>query len=239
MGSLITQASRLVAVSNFSATNIARFTGLLPEKLTVIFPGVPSKAFSAGQVDSHRSGRTIAFLGRLVPEKGAALAIEALRLIPADVRLSIIGDGVERPRLEALAQARGLTGRVTFFGEVDDAKRAYLLAQCDILVVPSQHEELFGMVAVEGALSGLPVVATAIGGLPEIVEHGHTGYLFPKGDIAALASHLATLAADPILSARLGSNGRRKALALYGAERTCDLYEDLYKASLADYASDR
>ena len=84
------------------------------------------------------------------------------------------------------------------------------------------------MVAVEGALLGLPVIASATGGLQEIVEPGRTGFLFLPGDAGALAGHRRTLLADPALSRRMGAAGRAKALSHYTIAHTADRYEQLY-----------
>jgi glycosyltransferase involved in cell wall biosynthesis len=121
---------------------------------------------------------------------------------------------------------------VRFAGQVDDTERRRLLSESFVVVVPSLHEELFGMVAVEGALSGLPVIASAIGGLQEIVEHGRTGFLFPAGNAGALARHLRTLIADPAASRRMGTAGRAKALLHYTIEHTADSYEHIYASAI-------
>jgi glycosyltransferase involved in cell wall biosynthesis len=101
------------------------------------------------------------------------------------------------------------------------------------MVVPSLHHELFGMVAVEGALAGLPVIASATGGLQEIVEPGRTGFLAPAGDAPALARYLRILLADPALARRMGEAGRANALLRYTIEATTDRYERLYADCLA------
>lgn len=233
---LLDTADPVVAVSGPAAQNIARWTGWPVQRIRIVPPGIPADDFVAARATAPPS---IVFLGRLVPEKGADVAIRALARLGSDPRLVLIGDGPERPALEALAQQLGLASRVHFCGAVDDAERARLLSRGFALLVPSLHEELFGMVAVEGALSGLPVIASATGGLAEIVDDGATGFLVGKGDDEAMAARLASLLADQARARTMGQAGRDKALRLYTIERTVAAYEALYRESIGRHAQAR
>lgn len=232
-GALIAEASALVAVSNTAAANAAHFTDLPRDRIEVVYPGVPAAEFTAARAPAP-GAPLIGFLGRLAEEKGVQVILQALSVLGGEARLRVIGDGPFRPRLEQLAQDFGVADRVEFAGEVDDAQRLRLMAECRALVVPSLHIELFGMVAVEGGLAGLPVIASAIGGLQEIVVPGETGFLFAAGDTEALAGHLRTITEDAALAARLGAAGRQRALANYTVETTVDRYEALYEAAVAE-----
>lgn len=221
---IIRQAARIVAVSRAAAANLSKFIG--NTKIHVITPGIPFDEFAPGRGFKESETPMIIFLGRLVPEKGADLAIEAVAGLNGAVRLCIIGDGPQRKALEDMVRDRGLTGLVSFVGQVDDLTRRRLLAEGFAMVIPSRHEELFGMVAVEGALSGLPIVAAAVGGLVEVVA-SH-GLLCPPGDATAMAEALNKLVMDRGLAARLGQAGRTHALANHSVDGMVDAYENLY-----------
>jgi glycosyltransferase involved in cell wall biosynthesis len=230
--SLLKHAARLVAVSEAAAANIAKYTDKMLTEIDVIAPGIPVDEFTVFQAATVAPIPTIAFVGRLVPEKGVETAIAAVALLGGAAKLRVIGEGMERPRLQALVRNLGLESVVFFEGTVNDGDRRRMLSESFAMVVPSLHEELFGMVAVEGALSGLPVIASATGGLKEIVEPGLTGFLTPPGDAPALAHHLRILLADPVVARRMGQAGRAKALAYYTVERTGERYERLYAECL-------
>lgn len=142
--------------------------------------------------------RDLAFLGRLVSDKGAILLLEALALLRArgiTPSLSIIGSGPEEPALRARCAALGLEGQVRFEGVVRGERLVELLNQSRIMAIPSLWEEPFGVVALEGIACGCVVVAARAGGLSEAM--GPCGVTFPKGDASALADRLAELLSDP------------------------------------------
>lgn len=160
----------------------------------------------------------IGVAARLVRQKGIDVLLEAL----ADAetrpawRLEIAGDGSERRALEKQAVRLGISDRIDFHGHVDDMPAFY--ARLDVLVVPSRYEG-FGFVAVEGALAGLPVVASRVSSLPEVVVDGATGRLVPPEDPSALAAAIAAVADDPDLAGRYGRAGRERAQGAFAPER--------------------
>ncbi|MDP3660639.1 glycosyltransferase family 4 protein [Phenylobacterium sp.] len=226
-GDLVSRAQALVAVSKAAALNAAHHTGLPVERIQVIYPGVPADEFTLPPAPASEPP-VFGYLGRLAEEKGVALLLQALALMGGEARLLVIGDGPDRPRLEALACELGVAQRVTFAGQVSDAERQQLMSTLRALAVPSQHEELFGMVAVEGALAQLPVVATAIGGLQEIVRPGETGFLAQRGSVEDFSKYFNTLSDDPALARRMGEAGHARALARYTIETTVERYAALY-----------
>jgi glycosyltransferase involved in cell wall biosynthesis len=142
--------------------------------------------------------KNIAYVGRLVSEKGVPVLLDAIRrlhgrkLTPS---VTIVGDGPDRLELERSVQANGLTTQVTFVGSKPPAEVAQILNEHEILVVPSQYNEPFGIVALEGAACGCVVVGTSGGGLPEAI--GPCGETFPNGDATALANVLERLLKHP------------------------------------------
>jgi glycosyltransferase involved in cell wall biosynthesis len=154
--------------------------------------GVPREAF------------LVLTMGRLHPNKGFDVLIEAAALLP-EVVVAIAGEGEERDTLAALAQRRGVAGRVRFLGWRDD--QAGLLAACDLFVCPSRHEPL-GNVVLEAWSAARPVVAAASVGPSELIEHGVTGLLVPVDDARALADAIAALRDERLRARELAEAGR-------------------------------
>lgn len=144
-------------------------------------------------------------------------------------RLLMIGDGPGSPRAHELARELGVLGRISFLGNVNCV--APLLAIADAFLLPSS-EESFGLSALEAMASGTPVVASRVGGLPEVVVDGETGYLVTPEDEDGMAAALARIVADPGLGLRLGLCGRRRAVEAFGAERWVGAYEAYYRRVL-------
>ena len=150
----------------------------------------------------------IGSVGRLVELKNHRALIDVLAELAAEhaqLRLVLVGDGVLRQQLEQHARQRGVQSRVVFAGEQADV--ASLLAAFDVFALPSTTEGL-SVALLEAAASGLPIVATSVGGNPEIIEHGRTGLLVTARDDAALAGALRTVLGDPSLGAALGVAAR-------------------------------
>jgi glycosyltransferase involved in cell wall biosynthesis len=146
-------------------------------------------------------------VSRLAPEKGVDVAIEACRI--AGLELVIAGDGPERPRLTQLAAAgadAGAVGRVRFVGHVADAQLAELRESASVAVVPSRSAETFGLAAAEAMAAGLPVAATRVGALPELVP---ADWLAPAGDALSLAAVISRLHAYRPASARAIARARQ------------------------------
>jgi glycosyltransferase involved in cell wall biosynthesis len=172
-------------------------------------------------------------VGRLITQKGHADLLRAWSLLGDGRRnavLVVLGEGSERPALEALAAALGLTGSIRFAGFREDA--ASLLPALDLLAHPSLFEGLPNAV-LEAMAAGLPVVATAIPGNDELIRDGETGLLVPPGDPPALARALGRLLGDPALRAALGDRARARILAERGLEPMLVRYERAFLAAIA------
>jgi glycosyltransferase involved in cell wall biosynthesis len=156
--------------------------------------------------------------------KGFRLVIEVARTLP-EVRFVIAGDGPDQGVLAR--QAEGL-GNVEFTGFVDEQRVRALLRGSLAVVVPSEWPEPFGMVVLEAWREGRAVIVTNRGALPEIVDHGRTGITIEAGDVAAAASAISELKADPAKAARLGAAGRREVETTYSLSRHLDRLEATY-----------
>jgi glycosyltransferase involved in cell wall biosynthesis len=177
--------------------------------------------------------RVIGSVGRLdEPVKGYAVLLEALEILtqsmPA-VTCLICGDGPARLQLEKTARERNLSARVRFLGERQDVPR--LLQSLDLYVQPSLLEG-FGLSALEAMATGLPVVATRTGGLPEVVRDGVTGDLVPPGDALLLSRCMAALLEDPVRSAAYGREGEARARRDFPLQRMVRGWSDLYRELL-------
>ena len=169
-------------------------------------------------------GFTVISVGVLDPRKAHDLTIAALPMLP-DVKLLIAGIGPERKKLEALAASLGVTDRVKFLGPRSDIPR--LMQAMDVLVVNS-HQEPFALTVLEGLASGVAVLATAVGGTPEMIAHGKNGALVSPRENAALAESLITLLHEPELRARLGRDARQSAEAHFSTNRFLREIESFY-----------
>ena len=234
-GTLLAMADRVIAVSEASAANVVERSRIARAAIDVIYPGVPPEQFAPADAAEPPFDRTFVFLGRLVGEKGVGPLIEAVRTVPS-ASLIIIGDGPEGAKLKAMTEAARLADRVTFAGAVDDETRRHLLSRGLAIVVPSLHQELFGMVAVEAALAGRPAIVSGAGGLAEAVVDNVTGLHVAPGDTGALARAMQLLISDAALASRLGRAARERALRRFTVDVMVDRYERLYRRCLDQIA---
>ncbi|MGB0679614.1 MAG: glycosyltransferase [Polyangiales bacterium] len=213
--------------------------GVPEEKLRVHKLGIDIDDFQPA-APRARATRLIA-VGRFVEKKGFEYVIRAFAphaKAHPQLRLALIGDGPRRARLQAWVERLGLGAQVDFLGVLPAAQVREQLRQSDILLAPSViakdgDRDSGLLVAKEASAAGLPVLATVHGGLPEIVEHGVTGFLAPERDVGTLSAHLATLLADDALRQRMGAAARAKMLREYNADDVRDRLEAHYDDALA------
>lgn len=238
-------ADRVICVSQAVAEYAVAAIGLPPDQLAVIPNGVPLEDFeplppreqARAALDLPAAGPLIGTASRAHPVKGLDVLLEAFSSLSQDfpaARLAIAGDGPQLPALERRAARLGCERRVTFLGRRQDVP--LFLAALDAFALPSFHEGLPNA-ALEAMAAGLPVVASRVGGMPEAVEDGVTGFLVPPGDPRALAGALGRLLADPALARRLGEAARQRVARLYPLSRTVQETERLYEALLAGRSS--
>ena len=167
-------------------------------------------------------------VAQLVDWKGVDVVLRALTRLSSRIVAWIVGDGPEATRLRDLCRSLGLEARVRFFGYQVDVSRFMQAADC--LVCPTVWAEAAGLVILEGLACRLPVIGSAVGGIPEFVEEGRTGFLFPPGDDAQLADRICRLANDPEACNRMGLEGRAVAVERFSPEQRLADYLDLYRA---------
>jgi len=148
--------------------------------------------------------------------------------IPA--KLLLVGDGPERPSIEQQVAALALTPDVHFLGEQDQLEPLFFCA--DLFLLPSEQES-FGLTALEAMNCGVPVIASDVGGLPEVVIDGETGYLYPLGDVEDMAARAVSILADPAAFSRFRAAARARAISHFDAARVIPQYEAFYESLLS------
>lgn len=166
------------------------------------------------------------------PVKRASDVIDVFRKVRAKrpVRLLMVGDGPDRPQAEYLAETHGVSRDVSFVGKWTDTEQ--LLSVADILILPSELES-FGLVALEAMASEVPVIATNVGGVPEVVDHGRDGFLLEVGDTDSMAEAALELLSDPDRRAQMGRHARQHAKDAFCHEGVVEQYVQLYERTLA------
>ena len=235
----IRRADAIVAVSQAVADQVVRL-GADRHHIHVIPNGVAVGPLpdSSGRVSNRQSlglppdAFVIVGAGRLSPEKGFDVLISALPRVVADVPivlLVLVGDGPARIELDARVFRSGLTPAVRLVGRVADVEP--WLRAADVVVVPSRSEGQ-GLVALEAMAVGAPVVASRVGGLPEVVDDCITGLLVPPEDPDALATAISRLAHDPVLRSRLGQAGYTRVCERFAVGIMLDRVGSLYRANV-------
>jgi glycosyltransferase involved in cell wall biosynthesis len=201
-------------------------------------PRLPSGAVRAS-LGVPPSAPVVLSIGRHVPEKGYRHLVDAAALVERarpGVHWVLVGDGELRGELEAQARRLGLASRVHFTGWRDDVTD--VLALADVFVLPSESEG-FGRVLVEAMAMGRAIVATAVGGVPDVVVAGETGVLVRPADPAPLADAVRALLDDPARAARLGAAGRARAESTFSLGAHVDAVERVYDEMLGRAALER
>jgi glycosyltransferase involved in cell wall biosynthesis len=224
---LARRTARIVAITKALARFQVERVGLPAEKVEVIHYGLgePPAAWGANPADDlPATARVVLAVCRLEPQKGLDVAVRALpeiRTRQPDAVLVVLGEGPQREQLERLA--RKLDVPVFLPGRVPDV--AAWLGRADLLVHPARWEG-FGLALLEAMLASLPVVATRVSSIPEIVVDGETGLLVPAEDVAALAAAVSRVLDDP---GELGAHGLRRARTEFSVARMADRTLDVYR----------
>jgi glycosyltransferase involved in cell wall biosynthesis len=216
-------ALKVVAASNAIKKYLIEREGVDPEKIEVIYNGVEIEKFIKTNRD-YSKVRTIGSIGRLTRQKGFDYLIEAAANI-SEIKTSIAGVGEEGASLLKEVKKFGLEERIRLVGQQKDV--AGFLSSLDIFVLPSRYEG-FGIVILEAGLSGLPVIASRVDGIKEIIADGVDGILFAPGDVKELTLKLEKMLADQSERARLGKNLQEKVKEKFDIRKIIKQYEELY-----------
>jgi glycogen(starch) synthase len=227
---LVAEADRIITCSAFMRAEVQHVFGLPASSVEAIPNQVDLAGFRTAVSNGPATTPTLLYAGRLEYEKGVQILLRAVQLLARrlpSVRLRVVGRGTYDVELERLAGRLGLTGRVRFDGWVEAGRLRELYAATEVVVIPSLYEP-FGLVALEAMASGIPVVASDTGGLPELIEAEESGILVPPGDHVALAHALARVLSDGELARRLGRAGRAAVAGrdswAGAASRTAEVY---------------
>jgi glycosyltransferase involved in cell wall biosynthesis len=210
--------------------SLRRFTvervGVPADKVETIHYGMDALPDAWGENppdDVPAGARVVLAVARLTEQKGIDVAVRALPLLPDDTVLVVLGEGPEREKLGRLARDLGVDSRLFLPGRVPDV--AAWLNRASVLAHPARWEG-FGLGVLEGMLAGLPVVASNVSSLPELVVDGATGVLVPADDAQALAAGIERALADP----SLGAAGRQRAASEFSVARMADRFVSLYRS---------
>lgn len=230
---------RILCCSEAVARHARDVLGLPPDLLLTIPNGIdpppPGDRHGALAALGGPGGPIVGCIGSLNPHKGQAVLLRAIgHLAPAipSGTLVLVGDGAERPVLERLAREIDRGWKVIFAGTRADARR--LLPAFDVVAVPSVEREGCGLAALEAMDAARPVVASRLGGLPEVVEDGVSGILFEPGDPASLAAAIRRVLERPDGGRPLGAAGRLRVEALFRADRMARRVESVYEEALCE-----
>ncbi len=232
----IDQSDAVTAVSRYLRDETYRQFSLKKE-IEVVYNFVDPQrhhAHAAPRLPGFTSGRpvTLIHISNFRPLKrlGDVVRIFARVRERLDARLVLVGDGPEYSRTRELVESLGLESVVHYVGVVDDV--APVLKAADVLLLPSETES-FGLVALEAMASGVPVVASDVGGLPEVVVHGKTGFLAPVGDVDAMAGYCVRLLEDAATLKRFARAAKKRA-ADFDYRTIVPQYEAIYEKVLAE-----
>ncbi len=240
---------RIIACSRYMADQIKYAYALSEDKIDVIPNGVYTKEFksvdtqSTVDLDFRRTFATdqekiVLFVGRMVPEKGVNVLVGSIQQVLASMpnaKFIFVGDGYYRAQYMRIAHGLGVAHKCYFTGFLeDDSDVRKLFTLADICVFPSFYEP-FGIVALEAMAAGTPVIVSDIGGLSEIIDHGHTGLKVPVNNSNALARAIISLLSDPGLSSSLCKNALEIVGKIYHWQRIAEQTTQLYQRVLNEY----
>jgi glycosyltransferase involved in cell wall biosynthesis len=228
------RVDRYIAVSNAIARQLSEDFHVPTTKIEVIHNSIPAERFNRScnpalrkELSRETAWPVVLTVARLDEQKGHKFLLQAVSQLPEAI-FALVGEGPERASLEAQADRLGISDQVLFLGFRQDVPD--LLACCDLFVLPSVYEGL-PLSVLEAMAAGKPVVATAVGGTPEAVVDGETGFLVPPGDPQALAISIQTALENSKLLNKLGEEGKKRAQKEFSVEimsqTVIQVYEEL------------
>jgi glycosyltransferase involved in cell wall biosynthesis len=237
---LLEKRDRVVGVGRAVRDALIANEGIPPPRVAVLYNGVDLQPFAAaadrdaarremGLGPEHLVLIQVARLDYLKDHLTAVRTLERVLARRPEARLVLVGEGPEREPIEREVRRRGLTGHVRLLGLRKDVAR--LVPAADLFLLTSLSEGI-PLTLIEAMAAGLPVVATDVGGVSEVVADGRTGALAPARDDARLAEHCLRLAADPVLRAAMGRRGRERAAERFAEPQMHAGYRQLYEEML-------
>jgi glycosyltransferase involved in cell wall biosynthesis len=226
-----------VGVSKYVADHIVS-NGIGTGRVRTVYNGVDLERFSPAQTkESYREKlgirdekvKVATYVGQLIPEKGLDTLLEAATAICGrreDFLFLIAGDGILKERLIRSIRERGLDSKIRYLGQRSDAEDIYRAS--DVCICPSVWNEAFGLVLAEAMACGVPCVASRVGGIPEVVEDGKSGYLVPPSDPAALARAIEAFLDDDQMRISFSRRARQRAIEKFDLQDMVKHYIDLY-----------
>ncbi|MDX6388072.1 MAG: hypothetical protein QOD85_1874, partial [Gaiellaceae bacterium] len=244
---LATRTTALIAVSPQVRDDLVALGVAPKERFVVIRLGIEldervAAESTNGRADNRRylgipgDRFAVGWIGRMTAVKRTddiLVAFKRLRDSGVDAVLCLVGDGPDRPELERRAHELGVIRDTVFLGYQEDVAPFY--SAFDALILPSSNEGT-PVSAIEALAAGRPVVATRVGGVPDVVRDGEDGFLVEAGDTDELADRLEQLARDPALRERMGKQGRERVLPRYAVDRLVEDVDELYRSLLSEAA---
>ena len=227
---LLRRADRFLVLNSESIQELQEL-GLDKRQMASIVNGVDTTYFAPNEqkvtapIEVKQASGKAVFVGRLTTQKGVDLLLRAWAQLVEPRQLILVGEGAERSSLEALGSELDLDN-VTFTGSTNDV-RSYL-QQADLFVLPSRSEGIPNAL-LEAMACGLPVVASAVGGIPDVVQDGESGLLVPPDDVPALAGAIGRLLADSDLRRQMGQKARQRVESDYSLQSTTNRHLELYR----------
>lgn len=219
------RATRVVAVSEALREYVMKTDRVPSDRIVTIPNGIDTKKFRPGE-KKDEDVFTIVAVGRLVPEKAYDVLLRAVATLRGfNWQLQICGDGPERTRLKKLGKELRVSRQIKFLGAINNIPG--VLRTADVFVHPSQTEG-HGRAILEGMATGLPVIATSVGGTPEAITDGETGLLVPPDDPGMLAAAIRRIQSDRALAHGLGERARAAVIEKFSVERMRAFYKKLY-----------
>jgi glycogen synthase len=237
----VERADRVIAVSAQMRADILANFRVEPERVVVLHNGVDAEAFTRTErrdaLDRHGVREPYAlFVGRISEQKGIFQLLDAARQLPETVQLVLCASSPDTPelltRLQTAVSGRPQIRWINAMLPVEEVVQLY--SHAAVFVCPSIYEP-FGIINLEAMACGTPVVASRVGGIPEVVQDGETGWLVEPGDPAALARALQAALADPARARRMGEAGRRRVEAHFSWDRIAALTMDVYQQAIDDH----
>jgi len=238
------EASKVIVTSNSMKHEVCGHFHLPWEKVELIPNGIDIEKFNIpvdrisvkGRYGIGPNEKLILYVGRLVPQKGVEYLIQAVPMIAGkypNTKFIIVGEGWLRDYLESLASSTGQKWRIIFTGFVPDHEIVALMKSADVLVVPSVYEP-FGIVALEGMAAEVPIVASQVGGLAEIIEHDKTGvFIYPRNP-ESLAWGVDHVLSNPGHAEWLVKNAKERVKEMFSWEAIAKRTVEIYKSVLGE-----